>query len=183
MSRILLVIMALITLPLFAQEKSKVKDFHRLLIFNEKHKLMVVNIKDTDLWVTPGLYSQNKELPNENLQKLAAEYGLTVSQPLLRGVFTLKNNKTKAELKRLFYNVNVTGGVLVNPDNIEAIKWLSVSEAMKVITFPHINTLIKQVMDYPDFVWTGTILRYTEDDVLKAKMVDDFVPLDIDNKL
>lgn len=177
MNRILLLTISFLALPLFAQANEKVSEFHRLLIFNAKNQLMVAKIKDTDFWVTPGLYSQNKELTNENLHKLAAEYGLTITQPSLRGVFVLNNQKTNTDLNRYFFNVQVTGGALKIPDNIEAIKWLPVNEAMKVITFPHINMLIKQIVDYPDVVWGGTVLRYKEENKLKSKMTKSFYPI------
>lgn len=181
MNRILLLITLLFAFPLFAQENEKISEFHRLLIFNTNNQLMVAKIKNTDFWVTPGLYSQSKDFTNENLHKLASEYGLTVTQPNLRGVFLLKNQKTNAKSNRYFFNVKVNGGELKAPDNIEAIKWLPINEAMKVITFPHINMLIKQIMEYPEAVWGGTVLRYKEGDKLKSKMTKDFYHLKSNN--
>lgn len=177
MSRVLLLIITFLTLPLFAQENDKVSEFHRLLIFNAENQLMVVKIKGTDFWVTPGLYSQNKALADENLHKLAAEYGLTVTKPSLQGVFALKNKKTKVDSNRYFFNVKVSSGESKAPQNIEEIKWLPLSEAMKLITFPHINMLLKQIGDNPGTIWGGTILRYKEGSKLKAKMIKDFYPL------
>jgi len=182
MNRILLLIIPFLAFPLFAQENVKISDFHRLLIFNDKNQLMVAKIKDTDFWVTPGLYSQNKKLTNENLHKLASEYGLTITQPNLRGVFILKNKKTNIDSNRYFFNVKVNGGDIKTPDNIEEIKWLPVNEAMNVITFPHITMLIKQIMDYPDVEWGGTVLRYKEGTKLKSKMIKSFYSLNSDNK-
>jgi len=182
MNRILLLMIPFLALSLFAQENEKISEFHRLLIFNAQNQLMVVKIKNTDFWVTPGLYSQNTELTNENLHKLASEYGLTVTQPILRGVFVLKNKKTNTDSNRYFFNVKVNGGDIKTPDNIEAIKWLPVDEALKVITFPHINILIKQVMDNPEVIWGGTVLRYKEGNKLKSKMTKSFYPIKSNNE-
>jgi len=182
MNRILLIIIPFLAFPLFAQENDNISKFHRLLIFNDKNQLMVVKIKNTDFWVTPGLYSQNKKLTNENLHKLASEYGLTITQPNLRGVFVLRNEKTNIDSNRHFFNVKVNGGDIKTPDNIEEIKWLSVNEAMNVITFPHITMLIKQITDYPEVVWAGTVLRYKEGTKLKSKMTKSFYPLKSDNQ-
>jgi len=177
MNKLLLMIICLFALPLFANENGKVSEFHRLLIFNDKNQLMVVKIKNTNFWVTPGLYNQNKKRTNDNLHKLAAEYGITVNQPSLRGVFVLKNKENNTDSNRHFFNVKISGGEVTKPENIEKIKWLSINEAIQVITFPHINMLIKQIMTYPGVVWGGTILRYKENNKLKSKMVRNFFPL------
>jgi len=176
MDKILFLLMILLALPLFAQEYDEISEFHRLLIFNAKNEIMVAKIKNTDYWVTPGLYSKNKALTNNNLYKLAANYGLTVTQPKLRGKFILNNNKGLVS-NRTFFKVNVSGGDLKKPNNIEELNWLPLNDALKVITFPHINMLIKQIMDYPDVVWGGTVLRYKENNTLKSKMTTDFYPL------
>lgn len=177
MNRILLLIVAFLAFPLLAQENSKISEFHRLLIFNSDNQLMVVKIKNTNFWVTPGLYSENQAFTNENLHKLAADYGLTVSQPDLRGVFVLQNKQNNSISNRSFFNVSVNGGALKTPDNIDEIKWLPIDEAVQVITFPHINMLIKQVNDYPNTVWGGTVLRYKEGDKFKSKLTKPFYPL------
>ncbi len=88
MNRIFLLVITFLILPLFAQENGEVPEFHRLLIFNSENQLMVVKIKNTNFWVTPGLYSKDKKLTNENLYKLATEYGLKVTKPSLKGIFT-----------------------------------------------------------------------------------------------
>jgi hypothetical protein len=160
--------------PAFSQANEGISEFHRLLIFNDKNELMVLKIKEVDFWVTPGLYSQNSETTNENLYKLAAEYGLTVTSPELRGIFLLKNKATDNNSFRHFFNVQVTGGDLKMPKNIAEVKWLPISEAMQLITFPHINMLIKQIVNQPKQVWGGTVLRYKEDNQLKSKMLKAF---------
>lgn len=180
MKNILIISICLLVHPLFAQET--VSTFHRLLIFNASEELMVVKIKNTDFWVTPGLYSKNINDTDNELYKLAAEYGLTVSKPDLRGSFVLKNNTSDAIYNRHFFNVKVTGGDIQLPANIEEIKWLPINTAMQVITFPHINMLLKQIVDYPTKIWSGTVLRYKEDNQLKARMTTDFFPIERNSK-
>ena len=176
MNKIILIFLSLYTFSVYSQESSKPDDFHRLLITNNENELMVVKIKGTDFWVTPGLYSQTNELIYENLYDLARVYNLTITKPDLRGVFVLKNKQTKAVLHRYFYHAIAAGGEIKTPGNIEEIKWLAIDEAMQVITFPHINILLKQITDRPETIWTGTILRYKEQGQLKAKMLDEFYP-------
>jgi len=178
MSKLVLIIFSLCTFSSLAQGNEKNTEFHRLLIFNKASELMVVKIKNTEYWVTPGLYGQVKLDINNNLNALAAEFGLTISLPNLRGIFTLKNKKSQAESKRYFYNTNVIGQVIKKPDNIEEIRWLSLNAAVKMITFPHINMLINQVTNHPKYVWGGTILRYKDDNEFNAKLVEGFYPIE-----
>jgi len=181
MNKLLLLVICLLAFPLFAQESETIPEFHRLLVFNDENQLMVVKIKNTNFWVTPGVYNTNKALTNNNLHKLAAEYGITITSPDLRGVFTLQNKKTNKSSNRHFFNVKVNGGNIEKPESIEEIKWLSLNEAMQLITFPHINMLLNQTANYPKVVWGGTILRYKEGDILKSKMVKVFFPLNKQN--
>lgn len=172
-----LLIVTFLSVPVLAKEDSNITEFHRLLIFNDKNQLMVVKIKNTNFWVTPGLYNKNENLTNSNLSQLAKEYGLTVSKPRLLGVFLLKNEQAKMLSNRSFFKVNVINGGIIKPENIDEIKWLPVDEAMQVITFPHINLLLKKVIDFPETVWGGAILRYKKGEKFKAKMLKEFYPL------
>ncbi len=70
----------------------------------------------------------------------------------------------------------------MTPENIEEIRWLPLAEAMRLITFPHINILLKQIVDNPEVVWGGTILRYKEGKEFKAKILNGFYPLNIGNE-
>jgi len=181
MKKLLVFIIWLFVFPFFVQGNEQVSEFHRLLIFNAENQLMVVKIKNTNFWVTPGLYSKNNsetdEFINKSLHELASEFGLTITAPDLRGLFILKNKQSNNDFKRYFYQVNVRSMKSKLPDNIEEIKWLPLNEAMDLITFPHINMLIDQIMKNSAVVWTGTILRYKKGQELKAKMVEDFFPL------
>ena len=153
MKKSLTLFIVFISFSLSAFDDKNISEFHRLLIFNDKNQLMVVKIKNTNFWVTPGLYSENPSLTNTHLYNLAKEYGLAVSQPNLQGVFLLKNQQTNALSNRSFFKVNVIEGKTKKPVNIDEIKWLPVNEAIQVITFPHINVLLKQIMNFPNKVW------------------------------
>ena len=163
-------------------KKNDSAEFYRLLTFNDKNELMVVKIKGTDFWVTPGLYSDekksiNKKSINKQLQALSADYGLITSQPELHGKFILKAKNNNKSYNRYFYRVNVKSGKVKMPKIIGQIKWLPIDEAIQIITFPHIKQLIQQITDYPETVWGGTILRYKEEGQLKAKMLEKFYPI------
>ena len=62
-----------------------------ILIEKEDEEILfsngAVKIKNTDFWVTPGIYSETNQYTNQSLINLAEEYNLEISTPELRGVF------------------------------------------------------------------------------------------------
>ena len=60
MKKIIVVILIFLFHSVNAQVEKDKAIFHRLLILNSQNELMVVNIENTDFWVTPGLYQTKK---------------------------------------------------------------------------------------------------------------------------
>lgn len=174
MKKILLLIGMLFSQALFAQELPKTSTFHRLLFLNEKNELMVVKIKNSNRWVTPGWYQDERLTIAQGLDTLAASYGVKITAPVLRGVFTLQGSQVST---RLVYTTKIKSGELKMPDLIEEIRWLPTQQAVETITFPHIRTQITQLSKHPDVVWGGTQTMYQENGVYGSKVVEDFYPL------
>ena len=84
-NKILWVILGLLGSVNVAGGKEADKLFHRLLLLNDKQELLVVKIKNTDFWVTPGLYATSDEPTEQKLHEQAAEYGLSLSELDLKG--------------------------------------------------------------------------------------------------
>lgn len=61
MKKIIVVILIFLFHSVNAQVEKAIAIFHRLLILNSQNELMVVNIENTDFWVTPGLYQTKKQ--------------------------------------------------------------------------------------------------------------------------
>ena len=163
--------------PLIAQEKKDFTVFHRLLVFNENQELMVVKIKNTDFWVTPGLYQNQSQWVKEGLDSLAATYGISITPIVLKGLFMLKSAKDQSLSLRNVFTTNKMGESVKKPDNIDEIRWLSVVEATKLISFPHINRMIVQITEHPEGVWGGSLLRYKEGPFFRTKVLEDFYRL------
>ncbi|NVK21516.1 MAG: hypothetical protein HWD86_03280 [Kangiellaceae bacterium] len=177
MKKLFLSTFLLISISVNAAEQPLEKEFHRLVVLDQEQKILVVKIKDTDFWVTPGLYSAiHDDSINEKLIKLAAEYDLTISQPILKGKFKLINGENTTN--RYFYTATKTNELLKLPSNIESIHWLPLNEAMNLITFPHINILLNKIITSDDAIWCASVKRYREKGQYKAKLVDDFKPLE-----
>lgn len=169
----------LLSQTIVSQKANNVSVFHRFLILNSDNEIMVVKIKDTDFWVTPGLYQNSQQFIKKGLDNMAASYGITVSRPELKGVFLLKRelNKILATSLRNIFIVRMIDGKAILPKGIEKVKWLSLKEAQKLITFPHINTMINQIMQNRNQIWGGAILQYKEGNQFRSKILEEFYPL------
>lgn len=177
MRNLLLLLIALFSQPVFAQETAKPSTFHRLLVFNEQNELMVVKVKNSNRWVTPGWYQDNRLTIKDGLNELAGSYGIKISAPLLRGVFTLRTDQNNEVSTRLVYSAKIESGKIKAPEIIEEIRWLNTSKAMELITFPHISAQLEQITKFPSTVWGGSQLMYQENGSYKSKTTEMFYPL------
>jgi hypothetical protein len=181
--RILLLLLLALSWPasLFAQETQKISTFHRLLIVNDNKELMVVKIKNSDRWVTPGWYQDDHSSIKTGLEALAGTYGVSITSPVLRGVFTLKGPKENEISTRLIYVVKIKGGTLKSPDSIDEIRWVNLQQVSEIITFPHISTQIRQIMLHSGEVWGGTQIMTQENGIFGVKFVENFYPISLNN--
>jgi len=107
---------------------------------------------------------------------LAGTYGVTLEKPVLRGVFTLQDGVGGLST-RLVYNTRITGGKLKSPEIIDEIRWLSVPQAIDVITFPHIKAQIAQITRHPDTVWGGFQRMHQDGGKPGVEIIEPFYPL------
>lgn len=177
LKKVLMLLMVLCSQFTFAQQTTKPSTFHRLLVFNDKNEVMVVKIKNSERWVTPGWYQDNNLTIKDGLDQLALSYGIKITTPTLRGVFTLKTEQNNELSTRLVYSTKMKSGEIKAPEMIEEIRWLSATQAVKLITFPHINAQIEQLTKFPDTLWGGSQLMYQDAGVYKAKLIENFYPL------
>jgi hypothetical protein len=167
----------------FAQGSQNTSVFHRLLVYNSENEVMLVKIKGTDVWVTPGFYQDSVQCIKEGLHKIALTYGMTISNPELKGAFSMRREtgETREMLIRNIYRCNYLGGKVHFPENqsfkIGEIKWLPMKEVLSVISFESIRMFIKQTYDFPNIVWGGSISAIREDKQWNYKIVEAFYPL------
>ena len=162
-----------------AQGEKDISIFNRVLILNSNNEILVVKIKNTDFWVTPGLYQNSEQTIKQGLNSLSETYGIETKPPKLKGMFVLKreiNGKTTTSLRNV-YMVKLISGELKKPKGIEEMKWLSAQNAIKLITFPHINVMVEQIANHPNQVWGGTLMQFKEKDMWKTKILEDFYVL------
>ena len=162
-----------------AQTENEVSIFHRLLIFNQNKELLVLKIENTNFWVTPGLYQNEEQTLKKGLDSVASTFGLVIKDLELKGTFLLKrdiNGKKSSSLRNVFI-AKTENAVVLKPKGIQEVQWLSTSEAMDKINFPHINAMIRQITNYPTKIWGGTLLQFKENNEWKTKILEDFYEL------
>lgn len=179
MKKVIKILFIILCHSVNAQVENDIPIFHRLLLVNAQNELMVVKIENTDFWVTPGLYQSKEQTIKIGLDSVASTYGLKLTEIHLKGTFMIKrelNGASSASLRNV-YTAKVQKGMAKRPEGISEIKWLSVEDAMKTITFPHINLMIKQIMSNPNDIWGGTLLQFKENDTWRAKVLEEFYGL------
>lgn len=179
MNKLMVLFFLIFAQSIFAQSNTNVSVFHRLLIYNSNNELMIVKFKDTDIWVTPGFYQDSLQFIKQGLQDVAADYGITVSTPSLKGTFTMRServNKTTLSIRNI-YSCNYIKGTVIIPDFLGDVKWLPIEKALQTLTYPHINLFIKQTYDFPNVVWGGSINRLKDENGWSTQIMEAFYPL------
>jgi hypothetical protein len=167
----------------FAQANHDTSVFHRLVIYNDANEIMVVKLKDTDIWVTPGFYQDSTRFIKAGLHDIAATYGMTISDPELKGIFSMRREvgESTEMLMRNIYSCKHLSGEVRFPENqsftIGEIKWLPLQEALPLIPFESVRLFIKQIHDNPNAVWGGSIGAKRVDNEWKYETKEAFYPL------
>lgn len=179
MNKIFIFIIMVAAQTVFSQESNNVSIFHRLLIYNSDQEVMIVQFKDTDIWVTPGFYQDSVQFIQEGLHKVAAEYGIRVTDPELKGVFSMRREFTdRTEMSvRNIYRSDYIDGTLKIPEFLGDVKWVSVDEALQSISYKSIILFLKQTNDYPDAVWGGSVNIIRKDNKREYQVMEEFYPL------
>lgn len=174
MKNILLVLLvAFMCISAKAQE-SKVTTFHRMLVLNKENKLLVVKIKNKDIWVTPGLYQNSKQTLKQGIDSIASTYSIKVFDVELRGMYGLINPAQNYYSTRNMFVMKMDTKDLILPEIIGEVLWLDVDEAIELISFPHINDFIKDVFMFPDVMRYGTVERFMSNGKLESKISEAF---------
>ena len=147
-----------------------------MLIFNSSNELLVVKVKGSGVWLTPGFYQSDEISIRKGLIYTASLYGISISKPKLHGIFILKRGNNKLSYRNIF-SATTKDIVSKMPDIVTEARWVAVDKTTQLTSFPHIDKLIKQVTLRPNTVWGGSILSYRKDKKPKVKMLEDFYPL------
>jgi len=174
MRKILVVLLFVFTCISVKAQESEVTTFHRMLILNKENKLLVVKIKNKDIWVTPGLYQNSKQTIKQGIDSIASTYGFKVFDVALRGMYGLKTPSENFYSTRNIFVMKTDATNVILPEIIGEVVWLDMNEAVKRISFPHINAFIKDVFMFPNAIRFGTIERIESNGKLISKVSEIF---------
>lgn len=149
----------------------------RLTIVKDNNKILIRKTKFG--WMTPAVYYKEKQTINEVLDSISAMYGVKISKPYLRGLFTYKYEfKSTADIRQL-YVADYESGQLIAKVGDEEIYWMPIPEALDKLesTVPSLMQITKQVLDYPKNLWGGAFILYREGGSMKSRIEEDFYQL------
>ncbi len=183
MKNLIILLLLLISQPSLAQGNSNTSIFHRLIVYNSDNEIMLVKVKNSEMWLTPGFYQDSIQFIKEGLHGIASTYGMKISNPELKGIFSMRREigETREMLIRNIYHCKHLDGKVHFPENqpfeIDEIKWLPIEEALSIIPFESTRLFIKQTHDNPNVVWGGSISAIRENNKWSYKIMEEFYPL------
>lgn len=149
----------------------------RLTVVKDNDKILMRNTKYG--WMTPAVYFKEKQNIREVLDSMSGLYGIKISDPNLKGLFTYKYEfKTTADMRQL-YVANYKSGSLKPSAEGEEVYWIPINEALDKLesTVPSLKQITKQIIEYPNTLWGGSFILYREHEKMKSRIEEDFYPL------
>lgn len=148
----------------------------RLVILNDNDDILIKN--STIGWLTISTTFKQRQTINEVVDSLSNRYGITITKPNLKGVFTYKYSfKSSTYITQLYVAKSTTNDLPKNK-NVE-FHWASKDGAIKKLkeTIPSLGQMVNQVLDYPDVIWGGSFLLNRENNEVSSLQTEDFYPI------
>ena len=172
-------IIVLISNSLFGQSKDNSdpnSTVIRLIILNDNGDILIKN--STIGWLTISATFKERQTINEVIDSLSNRYGVSITRPNLKGVFTYKYGfKSSTYITQLYVAKSTTNDLPKNK-NVE-FYWASKHDAIEKLkeTIPSLGQMVKQVLDYPDIIWGGSFLVNRENNEVSSSQTEDFYPI------
>jgi len=147
-----------------------------LIILNDNGEVLIK--KATIGWITIGTFYEQRQTLNELIASLSNKYGVSISKPELKGVFTYKFGFNNSISVRQFYVAKSTTNDLPKNKNVE-FHWVPKDEAIEKFsgTVPSLGEMVEQILDYPQVVWGGSFLINRENEKTTSEQTEDFYPI------
>ena len=161
-----------------AAADDSLKTLSRLFVYNAEGETLLIKVKE-GFWVTPAVHNESDDLMGAALEELARSFGLSISDPVLLGMFFVKYDfpKNQGMYNRIFFKVDVTEGEPRLPEGIVDYKWVSDAEAIEMLSFEHISAPMKQIVENPERVWAGSFRFYLQDGKRLSEQTEAFYPI------
>ena len=147
-----------------------------LIILNDNGEVLIK--RATIGWITIGTFYEQRQTLNEAIASLSNKYGVSISKPELKGVFTYKFGFNNSLSVRQFYVAKSTTNDLPKNKNVE-FHWAPKDEAIEKFsgTVPSLGEMVEQILDYPQVVWGGSFLINRENEKTTSEQTEDFYPI------
>ena len=175
----LLFIIVLMSNSLLAQSKDNPEPnttVITLIILNDNGEVLIK--RATIGWITIGAFYEQRQTLNEVIASLSNKYGVSISKPELKGVFTYKFGFNNSLSVRQLYVAKSTTTELPKNKKVE-FHWVPKDEAIEKFksTVPSFGEMIEQILDYPQVVWGGSFLINRENEKKTSEQTEDFYPI------
>lgn len=147
-----------------------------LIILNDNEEVLIK--KATIGWITIGTFYEQRQTINEVIADLSNKYGVSISKPELKGLFTYKFGFNNSASVRQFYVAKSTTNDLPTNKNVE-FHWVSKDEAVEKFsdTVSCFGEMVKQILNYPEVVWGGSFFIDKVNKKTTSKQTEDFYPI------
>ncbi|WP_247666417.1 nuclear transport factor 2 family protein [Aquimarina sp. MMG015] len=180
MKNYILVVVMLLTIQCINAQSNIDKDVNtsaiNLVIVNDNGDILLK--KATIGWITIGAFYEKRHTINEVIDSISNKYGVSITKPNLKGVFTYKFDFNNAVSIRQVYVAKSTTNDLPTNKNVE-FRWAPKDEAIEKFksTIPSLGEMIAQIIDYPQVVWGGSFLIKKENNKKTSMITEDFYPI------
>lgn len=147
--------------------------FIKLYLTNEKSQVLLV--KYDGQWEIAGdRYNETVSI-REFVNGIANDMGVIIGNVQLCGLFTQKwQGKSPLTLMQ-YYKANFIRGDLKVPADCTDIKWFSFDEAIKIIPYSIMTSMMQQIKKYPSKVIGAAFERYKDaNNVSQYRTIEDF---------
>ncbi|MGY3794661.1 nuclear transport factor 2 family protein [Aquimarina sp. 433] len=180
MKKYILVVAMLLTIQ-FTNAQSKIDEDRNtsvisLVILNDNGDVLIK--KATIGWITIGAFYEKRHTINEVIDSICNKYGVSITKPNLKGVFTYKYDFNNSLSIRQVYVAKSTTNDLPTNKNVE-FRWAPKEEAIEKFksTIPSLGEMIAQVIEYPEVVWGGSFLIKKENKKKTSIITENFYPI------
>lgn len=149
----------------------------RLTIVRDNDKILMR--KTQYGWMTLAVYYEERQTIHEALDSISKAYGIVISKPSLKGLFTYKYDfKTTADMRQL-YLAYYESGDIKSPTEDEEVFWMPIEEALEKLgtMVPSLKQMTKQIIEHPNILWGGSFILFEENGKMNSRVEEDFYAL------
>lgn len=160
-----------------AQRKEN-RNFFKLFVLNDKQEVLLIKFQGE--WEIPGA-SYNLNVPiSAFLDTIAMQHGISIKNKKFSAQITFHHETRENPTIMLYYLARYSSGNLVVPTWGEEVKWMDLNEAYKLIPYPEMVKIMKQIDLKGNTVWGGAV-KITYDKTTQKRMgyevIEDFYKL------